>query len=44
MQLKLKALWQESNLRPCDSGAALNPTELDRVQVPTIVPKFLFKC
>ena len=22
--------WRESNLRPCDSGAALEPTELQR--------------
>ena len=26
--MQLYAFWQESNLRPCDSGAALLPTEL----------------
>ena len=25
-KMQLSALWQESNLRPCDSGAALQPS------------------
>ena len=29
-KMQLYALWQESNLRPCDTDAALQPTEQQR--------------
>ena len=29
-KMQPSALWQESNLRPCDSGAALHPPESQR--------------